>query len=297
MIFNPLSFRLTIPIMDAFSPDGGGPGTNPGAAVKLDVLVPDSDSESITDSPVPTLTIGQVLDAIPKLKQVTTPNINNRLALPFKKRFVSSREEFLGVWSEKKDFVARVGGKGSSYQVNKAQRRSEDFPWPPSPQGKPHTDQESKVVLTSYGRGIGHSKYEGYETEAYKKAAPTEEHFVEKLDEFRAKLKLANEEIVSLRQDVAEKNSKLGEYLARISQLERENASLRQLDGGCDEQEEDDQETCEDRCRTGPPKKSWLQLGPRQKKRRSQMLFDALKKTSEESGVQPVQVVGSLLHR
>ena len=64
---------------------------------------------------------------------MTTPNINKLISLPFKKRPVSNREQFCGIWLEKKAFVARVGGKGASYKENKAQRRSEEWPWPVSP--------------------------------------------------------------------------------------------------------------------------------------------------------------------
>ena len=49
--------------------------------------------------------------------------------------------------------------------------------------------------------------------------------------------------------------------------------------------------------KTGPSKKSWEQLGLKQKKRRSQDLFNELKKTADASGIEPVQMVGSLLHR
>ena len=49
--------------------------------------------------------------------------------------------------------------------------------------------------------------------------------------------------------------------------------------------------------RTGPSKKDWEELGLKQKKRRSQNLFNELKKTADASGIDPVQMVGSLLHR
>ena len=57
--------------------------------------------------------------------------------MPFKKRPVGTREPFCGIWSDKKNYVARVGGKGESYQANKAARRSEEFPWPRSPHISP----------------------------------------------------------------------------------------------------------------------------------------------------------------
>ena len=64
-----------------------------------------------------------------------------------------------------------------------------------------------------------------------------------------------------------------------------------------DEHRDDEEEVEAEARRTGPPKKRWMELGLKQKKRRSQMLFDALKKTSDESGIEPVQMVGSLLQR
>jgi hypothetical protein len=42
------------------------------------------------------------------------------LALHFKKEPVKNSKEFLGVWSEAKDYVRKVGGHKGSYQANKA---------------------------------------------------------------------------------------------------------------------------------------------------------------------------------
>ena len=70
---------------------------------------------------------------------VTTPNINQLLALPFKKRPVTSREQFLGIWNSSKMYVRTVSGKHGDYQANKALRRSEEFQWPissPEPGGE-----------------------------------------------------------------------------------------------------------------------------------------------------------------
>ena len=64
---------------------------------------------------------------------VTTPEINSRLALPFKKTPLDSSTEFKDIYTEKKEYVSRVsgsGGGGASYQEKKQQRRSEEFPWP-----------------------------------------------------------------------------------------------------------------------------------------------------------------------
>ena len=67
---------------------------------------------------------------------MTTPNINNLLALPFKRRPIESREEFIPVWSTTKEYVRSVGGQRGSYQANKAERLSEEFSWPKSPAGQ-----------------------------------------------------------------------------------------------------------------------------------------------------------------
>ena len=49
--------------------------------------------------------------------------------------------------------------------------------------------------------------------------------------------------------------------------------------------------------RTGPAKKAWEELGPKQKKRRCQEVFNELKKSAAECGIEPVQLAGSLIHR
>ena len=50
--------------------------------------------------------------------------------MPFKKDPVKSSGEFLGQWSEMKEYVRKVGGHGGTYKANKTQRLSEEFPWP-----------------------------------------------------------------------------------------------------------------------------------------------------------------------
>ena len=61
---------------------------------------------------------------------MTTPNINQLLALPFKKREVKNREQFLGIWTANKEYVRKVTGAKGTYQANKALRLSEEFKWP-----------------------------------------------------------------------------------------------------------------------------------------------------------------------
>jgi hypothetical protein len=122
-------------------------------------------NDTVAETPPPTLTLGDVLDSLPKAKNgktgikyivhsiylrnwtvyyfnfcndsfvfaVNTPNIN-QLALPFKKRPVKSREQFLGLWTAGKNYVRNVSGAKGAYQANKELRRSEEFQWPVSPQ-------------------------------------------------------------------------------------------------------------------------------------------------------------------
>ena len=49
--------------------------------------------------------------------------------------------------------------------------------------------------------------------------------------------------------------------------------------------------------RLGPRCKDWDKLGSQQKRKESQRVYDELKKTSEARNVEPVQLVGNLLHR
>ena len=117
---------------------------------------PSATTESF-ETPPPSLTIGSVFDALPKIKSgnseifsdsssnysiifsVNTPNINSLLALPYKKRPIVSSTGFKTVWSEQKEYLRKVTGKGGkgSYQENKERRRSENFPWPESPTSAP----------------------------------------------------------------------------------------------------------------------------------------------------------------
>ena len=78
--------------------------------------------------------------------------------------------------------------------------------------------------------------------------------------------------------------------------MEEADNEIGDMEGGVDE-DDDVLEVQMEARKTGPPKKRWSELGHKQKKRRSDDLFNVLKKTSEENGIEPVQMVGSLLHR
>ena len=60
---------------------------------------------------------------------------------------------------------------------------------------------------------------------------------------------------------------------------------------------EDEEDITRQVRKQGPGLKEWDQLGPQQKRKKSQVLFNELKRTSETRVVHPVRMVGSLLHR
>lgn len=83
------------------------------------------------------------------------------------------------------------------------------------------------MPVTSFGRGVGTSKYEEFVTTAAKKSAPTEAHFLLKLEELRAKLKRAYGEIERLTHAVSMKDDDLKIYADQIDKLEKKVAQLR----------------------------------------------------------------------
>ena len=149
---------------------------------------------------------------------MTTPNIN-QLALPFKKREVKSREQFLGIWSRSKEYVKRASGARGQYQANKALRLSEEFEWPPSPQAV--SSPPNGGQMTSSGRVFGTSQYSDFECPAPRKIQPSEQHFIQKLSALRAELRASNQEKAELMARLEEKEGKIRSSAKRIVDLER----------------------------------------------------------------------------
>ena len=149
---------------------------------------------------------------------MTTPNIN-QLALPFKKREVKSRQQFLGIWSKSKEYVKRASGARGQYQANRDKRLSEEFEWPVSPQ----TVCQPSVAgqFTSSGRPFGTSHFSGFECPAPKKVPPSEDHYIKKLSDLRAELRTANQEKAEMMAKLEEKECKIRSYAKRITDLER----------------------------------------------------------------------------
>ena len=126
------------------------------------------------------------------------------MALPFKKRPVDSRDEFLGLWTTSKDYIRSVSGKHGAYQENKALRRSEEFKWPSSPPG-----QQGSGLVTSSGRASGSDRYQEFECPAPKRIPVTEEHLIHKLENVRSQLNDAYAEIAALSAKVEEQNGEM----------------------------------------------------------------------------------------
>ena len=154
---------------------------------------------------------------------VTTPNINQILALPFKKRPVESRDEFLGLWTSGRDYVRTVSGKHGAYQENKALRRSEEFKWPNSLPNQPDTGQ-----VTYCGRATGNDRFVEFECPAPKRTHVTEVHIIDKLEDISSKLKVANGRVAVLSakvetqaEELREKTQQIRRAAKRIVDLER----------------------------------------------------------------------------
>lgn len=154
---------------------------------------------------------------------MTTPNIN-QLALPFKKREVKSRQQFLGIWSKSKDYVKSASGARGQYQANKALRLSEEFEWPPSPQAT--RTSPSVGQMTSSGRAFGTSQYSDFECPAPKKFPLSEQHFIQKLSVLRAELAASNQEKAEMKERLEEKEGKVRRLAKRIVDLERKVCQL-----------------------------------------------------------------------
>ena len=64
-----------------------------------------------------------------------------------------------------------------------------------------------------------------------------------------------------------------------------------------DSGDEDDGGMVPVHAKQGAPMKEWDSLGPHQKRKQSQRVFDELKKTANARKVEPERLAGTLLHR
>ena len=141
---------------------------------------------------------------------MTTPNINNLIAIPYKKPEVENREEFLEIWKEKKTYVDRAGGgRNISYQEVRAIRRSEEYPWP---------EPEPGEGGGQAGAGEGESYARGHAVQA-----------VKVIEELRTKLKKAMADKRDLSKALSDAEERVVKGALEISELKKQNAELRQI--------------------------------------------------------------------
>ena len=180
---------------------------------------------------------------------VTTPNINNQLALPYKKRPVKTSSTFKTVWSGQKEYLRKVGGKGGLYKENKEKRKSESFPWPDSPD----ISENPTMTISSTATSLSNTRSDRAglpvsTSSAYMKPStqsdltlsttsdnpsmntpPLEQHFLVKLDVLRRKLVAANVKIEELEVKVDDLHLQGCDKDAQIRSLRKKNQDLQRL--------------------------------------------------------------------
>ena len=171
---------------------------------------------------------------------MTTPNINSRLAVPFKKVPVESSTEFKDIWADKKEYVRLVSGvgQGGTYQERKEQRRSETFPWPGIPPVPEQEEGPDRVSMTASGRMSGSDQFMDYETSVANRAPHSDQLYLVKIEELKDALKLANSENWRLSSKIKELNEKLNEKQCNVQSLVKTVADLKRRVSELEQQEQ-----------------------------------------------------------
>ena len=251
-------------------PRTGGGGDPPDGDIQDMEILPYSDDEddSSTITPTPRLTLGSVFEILPTLKSgivsikfnvsmiaftVTTPNINNQLALPYKKRPVETSSTFKTVWSGQKEYLRKVGGKGGLYKENKEKRKSESFPWPDSP----NMSGNPTMIISSTATSLSNTSFTRSESAGISvssssstsmtpstqsdltmsttsnnpsmKTPPLEQHFLVKLDVLKRRLVAANVKIEELEAKVDDLHLQGCDKDAQIRSLRKKNQDLQRV--------------------------------------------------------------------
>ena len=177
---------------------------------------------------------------------VTTPNINNQLALPYKKRPVETSSTFKTVLSGQKVYLRKVGGKGGLYKENKEKRKSDS----PDISGNP-TMTISSAATSLSNTSLTRSDRAGLPvstSSVYMKPStlsdltlsttsnnpsmntpPLEQHFLVKLDVLRRKLVAANVKIEELEVKVDDLHLQGCDKDAQIRSLRKKTQDLQRL--------------------------------------------------------------------
>ena len=92
---------------------------------------PPPDSSGQSYSPIPMLKVDMVLRTFENARKIITPEVNIKLAHPFKKAEIEDRSEFKSAYISAKNYVSRVSGQFSGEKKEEVQRRrSLPFDWP-----------------------------------------------------------------------------------------------------------------------------------------------------------------------
>ena len=122
----------------------------------------------------------------------------------------------------------------------------------------------------------------------------TEDQLLSKIQEMGDQLKQANTRIAELSSEVDDLKLEGKDMEANIRSLIKRNIDLERR---LSEYEADEDVVHSFPQNQGPKLKPWEELKPRQKRRKSQAAFDAVKKTAESRSIEPQQLLGTLLHR
>ena len=100
-----------------------------------------SEMQDVRDSPI--LTVKMVLDTFQRISQIKTPEVNSKLAIPFKRAPINSSKKFKEEYSYVKTEMRKVSGKSGkeAYHKEKERRMSLPFNWPDEPE-----DDEGKKL-------------------------------------------------------------------------------------------------------------------------------------------------------
>ena len=117
-------------------PDHDGTGTPPSPLLTVQEVdggsrPPNTDPDQAFPSPIPLLTVEKVLRVFENARKITTPEVNSKLAIPYKKPEIEKRTEFKQAYSAAKQNINRVSGQSAGdREEEKGRRRSLPFDWP-----------------------------------------------------------------------------------------------------------------------------------------------------------------------
>ena len=99
-------------------------------------------------TPPPILTVEKVMEVFKRIKNVNTPDINTKLAIPYKKPPLGDSSLFKHEYAELKQSLGKIsGGLGKqAYQAEKKRQTSAPFSWP-------HTSSPTRARAGSGGGG------------------------------------------------------------------------------------------------------------------------------------------------